>query len=500
MSELINNRERRIANLKEIIRHLHQGLPEEEVRARLAEIVEQTDAGEIAAMEEQLVAEGMSVDEVRSMCDLHSRLTRELLREPPHAAPLPAGHPVQSFQAENRALAAEIAATRRELAAVQASAAAGGPDDGLAALDALQAKLNALMDVDKHYRRKEHLLFPCLERHSVTAPSKVMWAKDDEVRGLLKTARAALAFAQSGRGPGLAVVAPAVEAALAAVEEMIAKEEMILLPLARDLLTEQEWGEIWQESPQFGWCLVEPGRAYRAPGARGPAETVAVPQGKAMIFPSGSLTFEQLLGLFSTLPVDLTFVDADDRVAFFSQGRDRIFERAATVIGRKVQFCHPPRSVHVVDRILEDFRAGRQDVAEFWIDLRGRFVHIRYFAVRDDGGSYLGTLEVTQDLTRLRELRGERRLLEYEAAAAAPAWFDPARVAVRVDAGPLLAAGEHPAARVRQAAAGLPAGGLLALETTFVPEPLIGLLRQDGFEIWTTEESPGRFVTYFTRP
>jgi hypothetical protein len=132
------------------------------------------------------------------------------------------------------------------------------------------------------------------------------------------------------------------------------------------------------------------------------------------VFPSGALTAEQLVGLFAALPVDLTFVDAGDRVRYFSQGRERIFARSKTILGRKVQNCHPPGSVHVVDKILADFRAGQRDVAEFWIDFRGRFVHIRYFAVRNPQGQYLGTLEVTQDLTRLRTLSGERRLLEYD--------------------------------------------------------------------------------------
>jgi hypothetical protein len=125
---------------------------------------------------------------------------------------------------------------------------------------------------------------------------------------------------------------------------------------------------------------------------------------------------EQLMALFSTLPVDITFVDADDRVAFFSEGPDRVFARSRTVVGRKVQHCHPPRSVAVVDQILADFRAGRQNVAEFWINFQGRFVHIRYFPVRNEKGAYLGTLEVTQDVNGIRKLEGERRLLEYESA------------------------------------------------------------------------------------
>ncbi len=132
------------------------------------------------------------------------------------------------------------------------------------------------------------------------------------------------------------------------------------------------------------------------------------------VLPTGALTLDQLKGLFATLPVDLTFVDVDDRVRFFSEGKDRVFARPKATLGRLVQHCHPPSSVHVVERILADFRAGRQSVAEFWLDFKGRFVHVRYFAVRDEGGTYLGTLEVTQDLTRERSLRGERRLLQYE--------------------------------------------------------------------------------------
>jgi len=121
---------------------------------------------------------------------------------------------------------------------------------------------------------------------------------------------------------------------------------------------------------------------------------------------------EEINRLLRYLPVDLTYVDREDRVRFFSQTKERIFPRSPAVIGRKVQQCHPPASVHRVQRILDDFRAGRRDQAEFWVQTRGRFIHIVYYAVRDEQGEYRGTLEVTQDITHLRELQGERRLLE----------------------------------------------------------------------------------------
>jgi hypothetical protein len=118
--------------------------------------------------------------------------------------------------------------------------------------------------------------------------------------------------------------------------------------------------------------------------------------------------------MLNTLPADITFVDREDTVRYFSQGKERIFDRNRTILGRKVQFCHPPASVHIVNCILEDFRSGRQDRAEFWITLGGKFIYISYYALRDESGEYLGTVEVSMDLTRLRRLEGERRLLNYE--------------------------------------------------------------------------------------
>ena len=126
----------------------------------------------------------------------------------------------------------------------------------------------------------------------------------------------------------------------------------------------------------------------------------------------GALTAEQIDLMLQSLPVHVTFVDENDEVRYFSQGRERVFQRSPAIIGRKVQNCHPPQSVHKVQQIVEDFRAGRRDVAEFWIQMQGMFVHIRYFALRDESGAYQGTLEVSQDLAPLRALEGERRLLD----------------------------------------------------------------------------------------
>ncbi|MCP4901686.1 MAG: DUF438 domain-containing protein, partial [bacterium] len=281
-----------------------------------------------------------------------------------------------------------------------------------------RAALAQLMDVEKHYQRKENLLFSCLERHGVTGPSKVMWGKDDEVREQLKALDEVLAVEGLSADEMDAVVPTLVEPTLAAVEEMISKEERILFPMSQERLTDDEWGEIWSESPRYGFCIVEPLDGYTPPLSKDPGKVARLERDAAVVLPTGALSLEQLKGLFAALPVDLTFVDADDRVRYFSEGGARVFERSKAILGRKVQHCHPPKSVHMVEEIVASFRSGEQDVAEFWIQMGGKFVHIRYFAVRDADRTYLGTLEVTQDVTPLRALEGERRLLQWEGNSA----------------------------------------------------------------------------------
>jgi len=412
LSEIIDNRARRVRQLKSIIRRLHEGAPAETVKDQLRTIVRETDYSEIVAMEQELMAEGMAAEEIMSMCDLHSQLTREVLVQLP-ARSVPPGHPADTMRRENQAIRETLGRMRQAMEAILASQddAALGP-----LLMAWRQCANELMDIDKHYQRKEHLFFSRLESHGITGPSKVMWGKDDEVRAMLKSLQQVLSGPDAAPGDYKLAVCTVGASVTAAVEEMIYKEENILLPLCLDVFTEDDWAQIWADSPRYGWCLVEPREGY-APPESVLREGIRLQGGQAVQLPTGSLTLEQLLAIFRTLPVDLTFVDADDRVAFYSEGPERIFARSRAILGRKVQHCHPPRSVHVVDQILDDFRSGRHDVAEFWIQFHGRFVHIRYFAVRGEQGQYLGTLEVTQDLTRIRALEGERRLLAYDEPA-----------------------------------------------------------------------------------
>ena len=407
MSEAIANQAERVETLRHVIEHLHAGCDPEQVRDELRNIVRQTEAAEIVAMEQELIDGGMAVDEIRSMCDMHSQLTREILVQRIDRAPLTPGHPAETFASENTALRGAIAATRAAASAL-ATASEFAPT-----LLRLRQQLHYIMDVDKHYRRKEQVLFPVLERHGITGPSRVMWAKDDEVRALLAEGTKKLAEC-----PALELAAqtlPAIERALAAVEEMIAKEENILFPLALEKLTAEEWAEIFESSNIYGWCLIEPGRGYK-PAASPKPKTNSNPL--SIMLETGQTTVEQLEAILSTLPLDLTFVDADDRVAFYSEGPLRAFARSKAIIGRKVQYCHPVNSIGLVDRILADFRSGSRDVAEFYVHIKQMYLHIRFFAVRDTSKKYLGALEMVQDIAPLQRIEGERRLLDEGIATA----------------------------------------------------------------------------------
>jgi uncharacterized protein len=311
------------------------------------------------------------------------------------------GHPVHTFRLENAAIG--------EVAAQMRAALAGEID-----LPRWRALHEQLLEVEKHYARKENILFPHLERHGILGPSKVMWGKDDDIRALLRALREALAADDAGPEEWRVVADQIALPLLDQVDSMIAKEETILLPLALGKLSPQDWAAIWMDSQRFGYCLVRPGTQYT------PAAATQVSDERtsgSVRVGSGGLTLAQLTAVFETLPVDLTLVDAEDRVAFFSEGKHRVFDRSQAIIGRKVQMCHPPQSVEIVEKIIGDFRSGAQDLAEFWIEMRGRFVHIQYFALRGAAGEYLGTLEVTQDATGLRSLTGERRLLQYDEVA-----------------------------------------------------------------------------------
>ncbi len=412
MSELINNAAKRKELLKHMILQLHKGEAPEQVRARLEELLGSIPYGEVVEVEQELIAEGLPQEEVLQFCDIHTRVLDGKI-DHSGVALVPPGHPVDTFSKENRELLALTREVRQIVEEVNGAAVMDVPSTILR----LRGIFNALWDVDKHYRRKENLLFPFLEQKGITGPPTVMWGKHDQAREMLKGAREAL---ESDGGMTREEVAATAELlllpAIQAVEDMTMKEEDILFPMCMDQLTDLEWFSIYEQTPEIGFCLYDPKVDWKPRSIEARPEAT-VEQG-AVRMPSGALTPTELTAILNTMPFDVTFVDKDDKVKYFSQGSERIFDRNRAILGRDVRLCHPPSSVHIVDRIIEDFRSGKESSAPFWIQMHGKFIHIEYFALRDANGDYLGTLEVSQDLTAKRALDGEQRLLQYAAKEA----------------------------------------------------------------------------------
>jgi DUF438 domain-containing protein len=391
MSEYIDNQSKRQEALKRVIRQLHEGKSVDEVKTEFAALLEGVSAAEIAALEQGLIAEGMPEMEIKRLCDVHVAAFRDVLDAQDKPESLP-GHPVHTSRAEN-------AAAAQVLDALDAAIKAGQWEQA-------RTELQRLREYDKHYLRKEYLLFPFLEKHGFSGPSSVMWAIHDDVRAGWKKLDGLL----TGE-PDAAQVAETFEPLATAIREMFYKEENILFPAALQTLSSEEWASIHVQEPEFGACYVEESGPQPDVPTPAPAASQTVSEGLISL-QTGALSPQQIALMLTHLPVDVTFVDENDAVQFFSATRERIFPRSPAIIGRSVQKCHPPASVHRVQRILDDFREGRRDEAEFWIQMGGKFIHIRYFAVRDEQGVYKGTVEVSQDVTHIRALEGERRLLD----------------------------------------------------------------------------------------
>ncbi|OQB47998.1 MAG: hypothetical protein BWY00_00936 [Firmicutes bacterium ADurb.Bin153] len=408
MSEMIHNRPgsmdpARQHHLRRLIKDLHQGRDPEDVKREFAALFASVSSEEIAAMEAELMAEGMPVEEIQRLCDVHAAVMGTSVaqvhgKDHPEKAP---GHPLNQLEEENRALEELVDASLKEAASAYRSGVSN--ENAYKLLEVL----NTLTDVDKHYLRKENLIFPFLEKAGITAPPKVMWGVHDEIRVDIKKAKALI----PSKGPEAADMADTVGRK---VKDMIFKERNILYPMLKDALTEDDWAKVEKESDDVGYCLVAPkqrwipARAVLYPEASAKAGDV---QTEGMNLGTGTLTAKQLELMLNTMPVDVTFIDADDTVRYFSNSKERIFVRSKAVLGRAVQNCHPPKSMPIVQKILDDFRSKMKDHEDFWINMGGKTVYIRYFAVRDEDGSYLGTLEVSQEISGIKGLEGEKRMM-----------------------------------------------------------------------------------------
>ena len=292
-----------------------------------------------------------------------------------------------------------------------------------------------------HLSRKQNQLYPMLEEHGFDRPTRIMWTFDDGVRDAISASYALL------REDKYEEFLASVPETLAKLRDLNSKELEVLLPTSFKLLSDEEFVRMSKNDHEIGYAIIDPPGLYVVPGINdsaaqlnannsgqngavsneflndlagllskyvGPVGSAPVGKDAVLDVATGKLTLEQINLLFRHLPVDLSYVDENELVKFYSDTPHRIFPRSANVIGREVKNCHPAKSVHVVEEIVEKFRSGEQSQAEFWINKPGLFIYVIYTAVRDENGKFRGVLEMMQDCTHIRELEGSRTLLTWD--------------------------------------------------------------------------------------
>ncbi len=376
----------RVIKLKSIIKKLHHGAKAEEVKDEFAHEFKYVSGSEIAAMEMALVADGLDVREIMKLCDVHASMFYDNIFEI-HSDKVK-NHPLEEYSHENRVIQSYFNAHFKTAVVLT------GEDDYLHVLEALPHVIKFHDLLDQHYMKKEQRLFPLLEASGITTIPQVMWGVDDEIRDKFKALRENAA----DKNTDAKVWFDDLEAALDQAIDMINKEENILFNVLKENLTTEQWDSLVTLNKSIN---------HKAELSQG-----KLPESGEIRLPSGSFQISELTNLLNILPIDMTYVDKNDRVAYVSQGKHRIFERPLTVIGREVRYCHPPKSLDKVEKIINDFKEKKADHAHFWINYRGMYVYIQYFALYDEAGEYQGVVEVSQDIKPLQAITGEKRLAD----------------------------------------------------------------------------------------
>ncbi|NJE75743.1 DUF438 domain-containing protein [Thermococcus sp. ES12] len=444
MTELLNNREYKKEQLKKLLLRIHEGEDVNKLKDEFRAVLSGISPLEIPLIEQELVKEGISAKDIAKMCDLHVELFREAVAgtEELEERDLPDGHPLKTLYLENKEILKDA-----EMLNLYARTLATTKDERMREeiLGVLEEIVNNLRKVGfTHYNREEMLTFPYIERRGLTAIATVLWTKHDEIRFMIK--RLAELLRKRNEMPWEEFVErfknKASEASFA-LSDMVFRENNIYYPTLKALLSEGEWKAIRLQEDEIGFYKVNPPAWDPGEDVKPlypweidpelsveqllglPKEVQQALKGQPLEFDktelkregdidigTGYVSVEELKAIFEALPVDVTFIDKDDRVRFFSPG-ERIFTRTPSVLGRPVQLCHPPKSVHIVNKILKAFKEGRKKEATFWLRLGPKYVYIKYVPLFDKNGNYLGTLEMTMDIAPYKKIEGEKRLLDW---------------------------------------------------------------------------------------
>ncbi len=389
-------------DFRRIIEKIQAGDDLDNIEKHFSEELGVVTPAEFSYFENELVQEGVPKEDIQQMQMIQLSLFRRAVEN--QKPTTPSGHPVHTLMSEH-VLLMEYA---NELDVLVSSISKDEREAKPQFLNRIRELIGFFIDSESHYQREENAVFPVLEKHGLTGPPSAMWSEHQEIHAMEKQIFGLNSEKDASLLKNLRKMSPIVVSLAVKLADHFYKENNILFPACMRLFSEKEWDTIVQDFDDIGYCNYTPRPERKKIEGNG----VSISEGGEVRFGSGTLSLEQLELIFNHLPVDTTFVDDNDQVRFFSESPDRIFVRSRAVIGRSVQLCHPKGSIDRVQEILDDFRAGKRDFAEFWINLGEKTIHIRYFAVRNASGKYLGCLEVSQDITEIRKIKGEKRLLD----------------------------------------------------------------------------------------
>jgi DUF438 domain-containing protein len=383
----------------------------EEAKQKMRSSFEKVTAQEFAICEQYLQKYGISDDELAERMNEILEIFDGILVS--NKLNLPKGHPLNTYLEE-------VSAIRRVLHEM------GEMLKKKYIKNQWSELYEKLEEINIHFSRKQNQLFAALESKGFDKPSKVMWTLDNNIKDIIKKAKGYLEEDKDEEFLKLQ------QEVIEMVEDMMVKEEEVLFPTSLDLLSDEDFIKMRKGDDEIGYCLIQSPPPY---GDKNEKSTVAASNNELLkdlskllekhgVFTEasdkgeldvsqGKLTLDEINLIFKHLQVDLSYVDENEIVKFYSDTKHRVFPRSPGVIGRKVQNCHPRESVDTVEEIIRAFRNGEHDEAEFWLEIGGKFIYIIYNAVRDKDGNFKGVLEMMQDVTKIRSLTGSQRLLSW---------------------------------------------------------------------------------------
>lgn len=409
--EVDNSKIKKMVDIK--LDFLNNKITLEEAKKRMSAAVDKVTAQEFAVSEQHLQSFGISDDTLAERMDELLKIYEGILVST--EVVLPKGHPIRTYQDENAEIT-KLLNTMEEMLSKKFI-----KNQWLEIYDKLS-------QYNIHLSRKQNQLFSALERKGFDKPSKVMWTLDNDIKSIISKSRSLLNDDKDDEFLKLQ------EEVIEITRDMIVKENEILFPTSIDLLTTEDFVNMRIGDDEIGYCLIDNPPLFSDPRSANTKTNVDSSEllndlkevlkkhgistenkeNDILNVSQGLLTLEQINLIYKHLPIDLSYVDENDIVKFYSDTKHRVFPRSPGVIGRQVQNCHPRESVDTVEKIVEAFRKGEHDTAEFWLEMGGKFIYIIYNAVRDENGNYKGVLEMMQDVTHIRSLTGNQRLLSWE--------------------------------------------------------------------------------------